>query len=150
MINDVLISPLSTYEDERGWLKEIYRADEHDFQAVMSYISFTKYQTVRGPHEHAHQTDFFVFIGPGDFELYLWDNRPDAPTYKEQMVITAGESNPISVRVPPGVVHGYKSISPTGSLSINLPDKLYKGENKHEEVDEIRHEQTPNSPFQIH
>jgi dTDP-4-dehydrorhamnose 3,5-epimerase len=149
MIHDVIISPISTYEDERGWLKEIYRLDEHHFQVAMSYVSWTKYRTVRGPHEHVYQTDFFVFIGPGDFKLYLWDNRKDSPTYQEKMMVIAGESHPISVKVPPGVVHGYKSISPSGSFSINLPDTLYKGRNKQEEVDEIRHEQDPHFPFQI-
>jgi dTDP-4-dehydrorhamnose 3,5-epimerase len=149
MIQDVIISPVSTYEDKRGWLKEIYREDEHHVQAVMSYVSFTHHHIVRGPHEHVHQTDFFVFIGPGDFELYLWDNRPNSSTYQEKMVLLVGESNPVNVKVPPGVVHGYKSVSATGSISINLLDKLYKGKGKREEVDEIRHEQDPHSPFQI-
>lgn len=115
----------------------------------MSYISYTKFNTARGPHEHKFQSDFFVFIGPGDFELYLWDNRKDSETYGKDMKIIVGESNKVSVIVPPGVVHGYKSISKQGSLSINLPNKLYKGKNKQEEVDEIRHESYPDSKFKI-
>ncbi len=115
----------------------------------MSYVSHTKANIVRGPHEHKYQTDFFIFIGPGDFELYLWDNREVSKTYGKHIKMVVGESNMVSVRVPPGVVHGYKSISKEGSISINLPDKLYRGENKTEEVDEIRHETDPNSKFKI-
>jgi len=36
------------------------------------------------------------------------------------------------------------------ALSINLPDKLYKGLNKQAEVDEIRWENVADSPYQIH
>jgi len=149
MIKDVVIKKLSEYTDKRGWLTEIYRKDSDNFQAAMSYVSYTKFNITRGPHEHLKQTDFFVFIGPGDFELYLWDNRKDSETYKEKIKVVVGESNKASVLVPPGVVHGYKSISEQGSLCINLPDKLFKGENKQEEIDEIRHENDPDSEFKI-
>jgi dTDP-4-dehydrorhamnose 3,5-epimerase len=53
------------------------------------------------------------------------------------------------VIVPPGVVHGYKCVSEVDAYSINLPDKLFKGEGKKEEVDEIRWEDDKNSPYQI-
>jgi dTDP-4-dehydrorhamnose 3,5-epimerase len=149
IIKGVIIKKLSEYSDERGWLNEIYRKDFDNLQAVMSYVSYTKLNSIRGPHEHKEQTDFFVFIGPGDFELYLWDNRKDSETYQEKIKITVGETNKISVLVPPGIVHGYKSISKDGSISINLPDKLYKGKNKKEKVDEIRHEDNPDSKFKI-
>jgi hypothetical protein len=46
-------------------------------------------------------------------------------------------------------VHGYKCISDVPAYSINLPDKLYKGKDKSEEVDEIRWEKDENSPFKI-
>ncbi len=149
MIKDIQIRKLEAYNDERGWLTEIYRKDSDKFQAAMSYISYTNFNVVRGPHEHKEQADFFVFIGPGDFELYLWDNREDSETNEEKMKIIVGESNKVSVLVPPGVVHGYKSISEKGSIAINLPDELYAGEDKKEEVDEIRHENDPNSKFKI-
>jgi dTDP-4-dehydrorhamnose 3,5-epimerase len=149
LINGVVINKLSSFSDDRGWLTEIFRTDVNNFSPEMSYVSFTKYGVSRGPHEHKYQSDFFVFIGPGDFELYLWDNRKDSPTFGEFEKIVVGETNKVNVLVPPGVVHGYKSITPSGSLSINLPDKLFAGKDKKEEVDEIRHEKDPNSKFKI-
>jgi len=148
-INGVKIKDLKTFEDERGWLKEIYRIDEDPIISEMCYISHTKLNQIRGPHEHVHQSDFFVFPGPGDFELFLWDDRPQSSTFGNSERIVLGESRNATVLVPPGVVHGYKSISEKGSFSINLPDKLYAGLDKKEKVDEIRHENNPNSPFQI-
>lgn len=149
MINGVIIKELKKHEDDRGHLMEIFRDDESELKPKMSYISVTKPQVVRGPHEHVYQSDFFIFPGPGDFRVYLWDRRENSSTSGEYMTIEAGESNPCSVVVPPGVVHGYKCISEYSALTINLPDKLYKGENKEEEVDEIRWEEDENSPYKI-
>jgi len=143
----VIVKKLDVFSDERGWLSEIYRRDSDGFESMMSYISYTKKDVVRGPHEHEFQSDFFVFMGPGDFALHLWDNRKDSETFGEYKVMTVGESNKCSVLVPPGVVHGYKSL--TGGFIINMPDKLYKGEDKKEEADEIRHELDENSKFKI-
>jgi len=47
------------------------------------------------------------------------------------------------------VVHGYKNISDINALSINLPNALYLGKNKEEEIDEIRWEDDINSPYKI-
>tara|TARA_Y100000310_G_scaffold345638_2_gene467589 strand:+ start:15116 stop:15586 length:471 start_codon:yes stop_codon:yes gene_type:complete len=147
-IQGVIIKELKQWDDDRGYLIETFREDETSIKPAMSYVSHTNYNTSRGPHEHASQSDMFVFVGYGDFELYLWDNRKLSPTFKKAEKFTVGESNKVAVIVPPGVVHGYKSISEKGSLSLNYPDKLYAGKNKKEEVDEIRHEDS-DSEFKI-
>jgi dTDP-4-dehydrorhamnose 3,5-epimerase len=149
MIQGVIIKKLDKRSDERGWLTEIFRSDEIDYKPVMSYVSSTKKDVIRGPHEHKFQSDCFVFLGPGNFELHLWDNRENSETKGEYLKIEVGESNPTIVIVPPGVVHGYKCVSKSDAYCINLPDKLYKGEGKKEEVDEIRWEKDENSPFKI-
>lgn len=149
MIKDVVIKELKKNHDERGYLTELFRHDDLDFRGVMSYASFTNPGVIRGPHEHVQQSDCFVFFGPGFFNLYLWDRREDSITFGEKMEITVGEDNPCLVIVPPGVVHGYKCLSDVPALSLNFPDKLYKGEGKKEEVDEIRWEHVTDSPYQI-
>ncbi len=148
-IQGVVVKSLTKRDDKRGWLTEIFRSDDDNYTPAMSYVSFTKLNIIRGPHEHMIQSDFFVFVGPGDFELYLWDNRKNSATYKNHLKIIVGESNKASVLVPPGVVHGYKCISKDGAVSINLPDKLYAGVGKKEAVDEVRHENDKNSKFKI-
>ena len=91
MIEGVIIKNLKKFKDERGWLVEIFRDDETDFRLKMNYISMTHPGVVRGPHEHVSQSDLFVFIGPGEFRLYLWDNRKTSKTYKQEMQINGGE-----------------------------------------------------------
>jgi len=149
MINGVIINKIEKYEDNRGWLAEIFRRDELDFDMSMAYVSLTNPGIIRGPHEHVAQSDCFVFLGPGSFRLYLWDRRENSSTKGETLEIEVGEKNPTLVIVPPGVVHGYKCVSIVAALSINLPDKLYKGEGKKEEVDEIRWEKETDSPYKI-
>jgi len=149
MISGVIIKKLNKFNDERGWLAEIFRDDEINFKPAMSYVSMTKPGVIRGPHEHKEQSDFFVFLGPGDFEIHLWDKRENSETKGEYLKIEAGENNPQAIIVPPGVVHGYKCVSGESGLCINLPDRLYKGKGKKEEVDEIRWETDEGSPYKI-
>ena len=149
MIAGIEIKELILNKDDRGWLTEIFRDDEAEHQPAMAYLSSTNPGVVRGPHEHKYQSDYFIFAGPGDFEVYLWDNREDSNTYGEALTSHAGATRPLSLIVPPGVVHGYKCVSEVPALSFNLPDKLYRGEKKSEEIDEIRWENDDNSPYKI-
>ena len=149
-IHDISIKQLKKYIDERGWLCEAYRLDEiaSEFAPVMSYISMTQPSTSRGPHYHQFQSDCFVFLGPGNFKIYLWDMRENSSTYKNEMIIFAGQDNPIQIIVPPKIVHAYKNISTDASgFVINFPNKLYKGFNRLEAPDEIRYEDISESNF---
>lgn len=149
-IEDVVIYPLRKFADERGWLAELFRHDdlEREFYPAMAYISVTEPNWQRGPHEHTEQADLFCFIGGGNFKLRMWDNRADSPTFRHVMTMIVGADNPQAVIVPKGVVHAYKNISPTEKgVVINCPNRLYMGEGKKEEIDEIRHEDDPNTIF---
>ncbi|MBU0531126.1 MAG: dTDP-4-dehydrorhamnose 3,5-epimerase family protein [Candidatus Uhrbacteria bacterium] len=151
MIKGVKIIPLKKYDDERGWLSEIWRRDEIDANEVpvMTYISLTKPGVVRGPHEHVNQTDMFAFVGPSTFKLFLWDNRETSDTFDTFETHELGENKFTVAIIPPGVVHGYKNIGETDGMVVNAANTLYKGEGKTEEPDEIRHEADPDSKFKI-
>jgi len=150
-IDGVIFRPLSLHKDQRGWLTELYREDELPLQQhpVMAYVSETLPGVARGPHEHVEQTDYFAFLGPGDFLLYLWDPRPDSPTRGHRIKAAVGESNRQSVIVPPGVVHAYKNVGPTPGWVFNAPNRLYAGPGRRGPVDEIRHEDRPDSLFRL-
>jgi len=150
-IEGVEVRPLKRHKDSRGWLAEIFRADEVDLpiMPVMSYVSETLPGTGRGPHEHEAQTDYFCFLGPSTFQIIMWDNRPDSPTYRFRQQLLAGEENPCVVVVPEGVVHAYRNIGQKPGWVINCPNRLYAGQGRKEAVDEIRHEADPDTPFRI-
>ncbi len=151
-IEGVITRPLVKHLDRRGFLCETFRCDQlpAGLHPVMSYISYTEPGVTRGPHEHLQQTDIFSFVGPGNFQLKLWDNRRNSSTCGSWMEIYAGRDNPLTVIIPPGVVHGYRNVSSTErGMVINYPDRLFMGEGKKEAVDEIRHEDDPGGPFQM-
>lgn len=151
-IKDVVVYPLKKYNDDRGWLSELFRHDElaEEFFPVMSYISYTKPGVHRGPHEHVDQADLFCFLGPSTFKMRMWDNRPDSPTYKNMMTLIVGADDPQAVVVPKGVVHGYLNVGEIDGMVINCPNQLYMGEGKKQPIDEIRHEDDPDTPFKMH
>jgi len=150
-IHDVICKPLTKFLDERGWLTELFRNDEldPDIAPVMSYISMTQPGVARGPHEHLDQTDYFCFLGPSNFKVYLWDARPGSSTFGVKQVVYAGVDAPTMMVVPPGVVHAYRNIGMENGIVFNAPNRLFAGQGKREPVDEIRHEESGDSPFQL-
>ncbi|MGI8543917.1 MAG: dTDP-4-dehydrorhamnose 3,5-epimerase family protein [Aridibacter sp.] len=151
-IRDVVVYPIKKFVDERGWLAELFRHDELDeeFYPTMSYISVTEPLVQRGPHEHVDQADLFCFIGTGNFKLRMWDNREDSETYRNMMTLFVGADNPMAVVVPKGVVHAYKNVSTTEKgMVINCPNQLFMGQDKKGEIDEIRHEDDPDTIFRM-
>jgi dTDP-4-dehydrorhamnose 3,5-epimerase len=150
-IQGVVVTDLRKFVDERGWLAEIFRHDEMqpEFYPVMSYVSSTQPGVTRGPHEHVDQADLFCFMGPSNFKLRLWDNRPDSETYYRVMTLYVGEDNPKSVLVPKGVVHAYRNVGHVPGIVINCPNQLFMGHEKREPIDEIRHEDDPDTIFRM-
>jgi dTDP-4-dehydrorhamnose 3,5-epimerase len=150
-IHDVVVKPMGKFLDERGWLAELFRADEvaPADMPVMAYLSMTQPGIARGPHEHLDQTDYFCFLGPANFKVYLWDARPDSPTCGVKQFFFAGIDSPQIVIVPPGVVHAYKNVGIENGIVFNAPNRLYAGQGKTSPVDEIRHEESDASPFAL-
>lgn len=150
-IDGVVVRDLRKFVDERGWLAELFRHDELDeeFYPTMAYVSMAESHVTRGPHEHKDQADLFCFLGPSNFKLRLWDNRKESKTYCHVMTLFVGQDNPKSVLVPKGVVHAYRNIGSVPGLVINCPNRLYMGAGRREEIDEIRHEDDPDTVFRM-
>ncbi len=148
-VDGVVVWPLKAICDHRGWLVELFRSDElpADNLPAMAYLSETLPGVLRGPHQHEDQDDLFLFFGPGDFELFCWDIRPSSPSQGKRQRLSAGASNPSRILVPKGVVHAYRNVSSVPGWVLNAPNRLYRGRNRSEPVDEIRYEQSPDHPF---
>ena len=151
LINGVIIQSLHKLVDKRGWLYEFWRYDESLKQnaPMMGYASMTLPNVARGPHEHVNQTDRILFLGTSTFKVWLWDNRVSSATYGKHMVFETVNSFPMVIVIPPQVVHAYKNVGISEGIVINLPDQLFAGMNRSEPVDEIRHENNPDSQFKL-
>ena len=150
-IEGVVVRELRQYVDSRGWLAELFRRDEleSEFYPVMAYTSSTNPGVTRGPHEHVDQADLFCFIGPSNFKLRLWDNRKQSETFNNVTTLVVGEDNPKSVLIPRGVVHAYKNVGEIDGIVFNCPNRLYMGVDKKDPIDEIRHEDDPQTIYRI-
>lgn len=125
MILGLRVKPLHVVADERGRLVEVLRSDDPDFERFGQVYVTTAYPgVVKAWHRHRRQTDFLAVIS-GMAKIGLYDGRSDSPTYGQTMEIYAGIYNPILVKIPPGVWHGFKCISDEECIVVNVPTELY-------------------------
>jgi dTDP-4-dehydrorhamnose 3,5-epimerase len=125
MINGVETKKLKVIPDERGRLMEILRADDDLFSKFGQVYMTTAYPgVVKGWHYHKKQTDHFSVV-KGMIKLVLYDSRENSPTKGEVNEFFLGENNPLLVKIPPLVFHGFKCISREEAICINVPTEVY-------------------------
>jgi dTDP-4-dehydrorhamnose 3,5-epimerase len=125
LIDGASTRALRVMPDERGWLMEVLRVDDPEFTKFgQVYISATYPGVVKAWHFHKHQVDHFACVS-GMVKLVLVDTREDSPTKGLVNEFYLGDQNPALVRVPNGVYHGWKCISLTPSLVVNVPNEPY-------------------------
>jgi len=125
MIKDVEIKKLKIIPDDRGRLMEILRSDEPIFEKFGQVYMTTAFPGIaKAWHYHKLQDDYFTCIS-GMMRLALYDSREDSPTYKEVNDFTVSLDNPILVRIPKLVYHGFKCTSDKEAVVINVPTMPY-------------------------
>lgn len=140
MIRGVVVKPLKWVPDERGRLIEILRADDACFSKFgQVYVTTAMPGVVKGWHFHKRQTDYFACVA-GMIKLVLYDRRPKSTTHGEIDEFLIGMYNPQLVTVPPYVLHGFKGVSETEAVVVNVPTYAYN----HQRPDEFRVD--PHSP----
>jgi len=134
MIDGVEIKELHPRADERGYLMEMLRADDPVFEEFgQSYVALNYPGVIRAWHYHKHQTDLWVCV-KGMIKVGLYDGRADSPTKDEVNTFYLGEQNTVLLKIPPLVMHGYKTVGVEPSLLVNFPTKPYN----RQEPDEYR------------
>jgi dTDP-4-dehydrorhamnose 3,5-epimerase and related enzymes len=125
MIIGVKTKLLKVIPDERGRLMEMLRSDEEIFMKFGQAYMTTAYPgVVKGWHYHKVQYDNMVVV-KGMMKIVLYDSRKDSPTHKEVNEFFLGDYNPQLLQIPPLVFHGFKCVSETEALVINLPTEAY-------------------------
>ena len=125
MILGVEIKQLTRHADERGFLMELLRSDDPIFTKFgQCYVSLNYPGVVRAWHYHKKQDDHFVVV-KGMCRVGLYDMREGSPTRGEVNDLCLGDHNPVLLKIPMGVVHGYKTIGVEPSLLINFPSEVY-------------------------
>ena len=125
VIEGVQVKQLKPNADERGFLMEILRCDDDLFEKFgQVYVSLNYPGVVRAWHYHKKQNDFFVVV-KGMIKVALYDSRDGSPTKGEVNEYFLGENNRVMLRIPVGVMHGYKTMGVEPSLLLNFPTEPY-------------------------
>lgn len=125
LIEGVHIRNLKVIPDERGYLMEILRSDWPEFERFgQVYITSCYPGIIKGWHYHKKQTDNFVCI-KGMAKVVLYDARAESPTFGLINEFFIGERNPVLIKIPPLVYHGFKAIGGNEAVILNVPTELY-------------------------
>jgi len=134
MIKDVEVKKLKLNVDDRGRLMEILRSDEEIFNKFGQVYMTTAFPgVVKAWHYHELQDDHFTCVS-GAMRLALYDSREDSPTKGEVQDFIVSLDNPLLVKIPKLVYHGFKCVSDIEAVVINTPTMPYN----HNEPDEHR------------
>lgn len=131
-IDGVVVKPLRVVPDDRGRLMEILRVDDELYTRFgQVYMTTTYPGVVKAWHLHRLQTDHMAAVH-GMFRLAMYDDRAESPTRGTLQEVHMGVHNPVLVRIPPGVYHGWVCVSPEEGMVVNIPDLPYDRENPDE------------------
>jgi dTDP-4-dehydrorhamnose 3,5-epimerase len=119
MIEGVKVIPLRQIPDERGKIMHMLRCTDPHFEKFGEvYFSVAYPGVIKGWHLHTKQTQFYAVVS-GMIKLVLFDERKDSKTHGELMELFTGEDNYQLIRIPVGVVNGYKTIGVKPAIVAN-------------------------------
>ena len=129
LIAGVEWKPLTLWPDDRGYFLEAARmgcGPVADFDPSTTQVSVAVNYPgiIKAFHYHQRQTDLWV-PSAGMLQVVLVDLRPDSSTWGTKNTMYFGTLRPWSVRIPPGVGHGYKVIGRDPSMLVYLTDRFY-------------------------
>lgn len=126
MIDGVKITPLRKICDERGMIMHMLRANDPHFEQFGEVYFATAYPgVIKGWHLHTKQVQNYAVI-QGMIKLVMYDDRPESPTYKELMELFIGENNYQLIRIPTGVINGWKCIGDKTAILANCSTLPYQ------------------------
>ncbi len=126
LIEGVALKQLRVLCDERGRLMEMLRSDDELFKGFGQVYLTTAYPgVVKAWHYHRKQWDQFVVVS-GMIKMVLYDSRAESSTRGLVNEFFMGVHNPILLRIPPMVYHGFKCISDHEAIVINTPTEPYQ------------------------
>ena len=110
MIDGLIVSELKAFADDRGVIRELFRASAMPPQRPWKQVNLT--ETVQGAVRGMHAEEMTKLVGVASGEvLGAWvDLRPASHTYGEVVTVTLAVGT--SVLVPAGVGNGFQATAP--------------------------------------
>jgi len=126
-IDGVIVRDLTVHLDGRGevtelwsksWMKDGIGQVEHVYQSA------TDHGVVKCWHLHEVHTDHFT-VTRGKLQVSMADLRPDSPTFRHVNSLFLGSLRPRLVKIPPGIMHGWKALTAPEVLVVNGQSHVY-------------------------
>ncbi len=127
-INDVILKELNALTDGRGDVTELWSqpwvkkdgllAPEHCYQSA------TDFGVIKCWHLHKIHTDQFT-VTRGKLQVVLVDVRQKSPTFCHVNSIFLGVQHPRLLKIPPGVMHGWKALTKPEVIVINFQSHVF-------------------------
>jgi len=127
-IAGAILKELNAIPDGRGdvielwskpWVeKEGFVAPEHCYQSA------TDFGVTKCWHLHAIHTDQFT-VTRGRLQVTLVDIRKDSPTFGHVNSIFLGVQRPRLLKIPPGIMHGWKALTQPEVIVVNFQSHIY-------------------------
>lgn len=113
MIHGVVLRDLVAHGDERGRFVETYRKEwvPGALEMVQANRGDRQAGCVVGLHFHRKQADWW-YVVEGTARVVLHDLRVGSPTDGETMSFDMTGDVPQGLYIPPGVAHGFASLTP--------------------------------------
>lgn len=126
-VDGVRIRELKVNLDGRGDVTELWSAPwmaDGFVRAEHAYQSATDVGVVKAWHLHAVHTDQFT-VTRGKLQVTLVDLREDSPTFGHVNAIFLGALAPRLMKIPPGILHGWKALTAPEVLVVNFQSHVY-------------------------
>lgn len=128
LIDGVVVKELKSIVDGRGDVIELWSlpwVEEEGFVVPKhSYQSATDYGVVKCWHLHQIHIDQFT-VTRGKLQVVLADIRKDSPTYLQVNSFILGHGQPRLIKIPQGILHGWKSLAHPEAIVINYQSEIY-------------------------
>lgn len=126
-IQGAFLKELEVRIDGRGEVTELWSERWTSDGVIVPkhvYQSATDFGVVKCWHLHEKHTDQFT-VTRSKLQVTLVDIREDSPTFLHVNTVFMGTLKPRYLRIPPGVMHGWKALEQPETIVVNLQSEVY-------------------------
>lgn len=134
-IDGVYRKELTTHLDDRGDVIELWSTVWPEYKDGVVIPTQHAYQSATDPgvvkcwHLHANHTDQFT-VTRGKLQVSLVDVREDSPTFGHANYVIMGMQQPTYLKIPPGIMHGWKALADKETIVVNFQSHPYDPEDE--------------------
>jgi len=127
-IEGVILKELRAIVDGRGDVTELWSlpwVKAEGFEVPRHcYQSATDFGVTKCWHLHSTHTDQMT-VTRGKLQVVLVDLRRDSKTFRQVNSVFMGSLKPRLLKIPPGVLHGWKALSAPEVIVVNFQTHTY-------------------------